>query len=97
MSTLPQPYEPTMSLTWTTSSATSMALPSTLTGTPASNPTTSSTGSVAVGRVIVNTSSGGDSQGSSNTPHSMALPHRFSSIEYGLALVTFTGMLWRSA
>ena len=86
-----------MSPTWTTSSARPMALPSTDTGTPASNPMTSSTGSVAVGRVRVNTSSGGDSHGSSSTPHSMALPHRFSSMEYGLALVTFTGMSWRSA
>ncbi len=37
-------------------------------------------------------SAGGSTHGSSSTPHSMARPHRLSSIEYGLALVVGTGM-----
>ena len=37
-------------------------------------------------------SAGGDTHGSSIMPHSMARPQRFSSIEYGLFLVTLIGM-----
>ena len=37
-------------------------------------------------------SAGGSTHGSSSTPHSMARPHRLSSMEYGLALVVGTGM-----
>ena len=67
-------------------------MPSTETGTPDSNPMTSSLGSVAVGRVMEYTSSGGAFQGSSMTPHSMALPQRFSSMEYGFSLLTDRGI-----
>jgi hypothetical protein len=37
-------------------------------------------------------SAGGSTHGSSSTPHSIARPHRLSSIEYGLSLVVGTGM-----
>ena len=66
--------------------------PSSETGTPASNPTMTSTGSVSVARVSVYTSSGAGAHGSSMAPHSMALPHRLSSMEYSLSLVTVMGI-----
>ena len=66
--------------------------PSSETGTPDSKPTTTSTGVVSVTRVSVYTSSGGGAQGSSISPHSIALPHRLSSIEYSFSFVTVMGI-----
>ena len=69
-----------------------LATPSMLTGKPSSKPITISVGSVAVGRVISQTPSGGRAQGSSISPHSIARPQRLSSIEYIFSLVARTGM-----
>src|SRR5438132_807325 len=71
--------------------------PSMATGSPSSKASTISIGSAAVGLVSSKTSSGGWTQGSSRTPHSIVRPQRFWSIEYGLAFVTVTGMPNRSA
>ena len=81
MSIRPHPYDPTTVPTAGISSCRGMRTPSTATGTPASKVITSSVGSVAVGTVMVKTSSGGWAHGSSMIPHSMARPHRFSSME----------------
>ena len=65
-----------------------MASPSSDTGMPCSKPMTISRG-LGRGRTVVSdqTPSGGGAHGSSISPHSMARPHRFSSIEYGCSLV----------
>ncbi len=68
-----------------------------MTGTPDSKPTMTSTGSVSVTRVSVYTSSGAGAHGSSIAPHSIALPHRLSSMEYTLSLVTVMGISHLSA
>jgi hypothetical protein len=94
MSTRPQPKLPTRSFNrWMTPSGV-IASPSTDTGTPASNPTTTSTGSVAVGVVRSHTPCGGRFQGSSISPHSIARPQMLSSMEYTFSFVATIGMSW---
>ena len=94
MSIRPQPYEPTRSLRRCTTPRTLSASPSTLTGTPASKPMTTSRGSVAVGWVRSHTPGGGVFHGSSISPHSIARPQMLSSIEYTFSFVATIGMSW---
>ena len=78
------------------SSTMPMATPSSATGLPFSKLTTTvcgSSGASATDLTNWKASSGGATHGSSSTPHSLLRPHMFSSIEYGLFLVRFTGML----
>ena len=72
-----------------------MRWPSIETGRPASKPMTTSrasSGASSGSTVIDQAPLGAWFHGSSSTPHSMARPHTFSSIEYGDALVASTGM-----
>ena len=81
MSIRPNPAEPAILPIRSMSSTSPSGSPSSETGTPASNPTVTSTGSVAVSCVREYMSSTGATQGSSIAPHSIARPQRFSSIE----------------
>jgi hypothetical protein len=94
MSMRPQPNAPTCSLSRATNVAGLSSSPSSATGTPPANPTTTSTGSVAVGSVSDHTPGGGTAHGSSISPHSMARPQRLSSMEYTFSFVAVIGMPW---
>ena len=50
-------------------------------------------GASSIATVRSYASAGAAAHGSSRIPHSFARPQRFSSIEYGLALVIGTGIL----
>ena len=97
MSRRPKPRLPASAPSAVIRSWTPSDVPSRLTGTPASNPTTTSTGSDSLTRVSVYTSSGAGAQGSSMAPHSIALPQRLSSMEYSFSLVTVMGISHLSA
>ena len=77
------------------SSTMPMGTPSSATGLPFSKLTMTvcaSSGASLTDLTNWNASSGGATQGSSSTPHSLLRPHMFSSMEYGLFLVRLTGM-----
>ena len=81
------------------SSASDSSSPSSDTGTPASNPITTScgAGACAADDVSANASSGGATHGSSSIPASIARPKRLSSIEYGDSCFASTGIPRASA
>src|SRR5205085_71120 len=77
-----------------------VAVPFNDTGTPRSNPTTISVDSSGASRgLLVNVygSSGAAAHGFSSTPHSIARPHMFSSIEYSFSFDAEIGISHLSA
>ena len=88
MSIRPIPYAPACSFSRAISSCSGSASPSSETGSPASKPITTSTGSGALFGSDVSRygSSGGASHGSSRIPASIERPNRFSSNENGRGL-----------
>ena len=98
MSMRPTPCSPASTESRSTSSTGPTRSPSRPTGIPEANSITISIGSSGVssiGFVHAYASAGGSAHGSSIAPHSIARPHRFSSIEYGELPPSRSGMSCR--
>jgi hypothetical protein len=94
-STRPMPCFPPRALSRASSFAGPSFFPSTVTGIPFSNPTSTYSGrsGAACGDFErTNMSSGGSDHGSSRIPPSKLMCRRFRSLEYGFAAVTGVGM-----